>query len=52
MAKPGKSGLRRIVDAAYYSKKGLSAGLAHEAALRQELMLAIPLTVLSFFIGA
>ncbi len=51
MAKPGKSGLRRIIDAAKYSKQGLRAGLAHEAALRQELILALPLTILAFFIA-
>ncbi len=51
MAKPGKSGLKRIIDAAYYSKKGLQAGLKHEAALRQELCLALPLTIIAFFVG-
>ncbi len=41
MAKPGKTGLSRIVDAAGYSAKGLKAAWLHEAAFRQELMLVI-----------
>ena len=51
MAKPGKSGIARIIDAAKYSKQGLSAGLKHEAALRQELLMAVPLTIIAFLIA-
>jgi len=48
MAKPGKKGVVRIIDATGYSWKGLKAAWKHEAAFRQELMLAvvgIPLAV-------
>lgn len=52
MAKPGKSGIRRILDAYKYSKQGLRAGLKHEAALRQELVMAVPLTIIAFFVAS
>lgn len=51
MAKPGKTGLTRIFNAFIYSKQGLAAGLKHEAAMRQELMLAVPMTVIAFFVA-
>ena len=51
MAKPGATGLRRILNAGYYSFKGFKAGFKHEAAVRQELFLAIPLTLLSFYLA-
>ena len=51
MAKPGATGLRRILNAGYYSFKGFKAGFKYEAAVRQELFLAIPLTILSFYIA-
>lgn len=41
MAKPGKKGIARIIDATGYSFKGLKAAWKHEAAFRQELMLAV-----------
>jgi len=41
MAKPGKKGVRRIIDATGYSFRGLAAAWQHEAAFRQELMLAL-----------
>ena len=47
MAKPGATGVKRIFNAAIYSKQGLKAGLKHEAALRQELALGIVLTLLA-----
>lgn len=50
MAKKQTSGLKRIVKAAGYSMKGFKAGLENEAAVRQETLLAIILTVLAFFI--
>lgn len=51
MAKPGKTGIKRIIDATEYSIKGLKSGLKTEAAMRQELLLAGILTILSFFIA-
>ena len=51
MAKPGVTGLRRILNAGYYSFKVFKAGFKHEAAVRQELFLAIPLTLLSFYLA-
>ena len=50
MAKVQKKGLTRIVNAAKYSMKGFKAGLINEAAIRQEFVLAIILSVLSVFI--
>lgn len=40
METKGKSGLRRIVDASGYSLDGLRAAFRHEAAFRQEVLLA------------
>lgn len=50
MAKVQKKGLTRIVNAAKYSMKGFKAGLINEAAIRQEFVLAIILSVVSAFI--
>lgn len=50
MAKVQKKGLTRIVNAAKYSMKGFKAGLINEAAIRQEFVLAIILSVVSVFI--
>lgn len=52
MGKPGKTGLARIIDAAGYSAQGLKAAWQHEAAFRQELVLALVLTPLAFVVGA
>jgi diacylglycerol kinase (ATP) len=41
MAKPGASGITRVIKATGYSMKGLKAAWQGEAAFRQELMLAI-----------
>ncbi len=41
MAKPGRKGLMRIVYATRYSWQGLQAAWKHEAAFRQELVLAL-----------
>lgn len=51
MAKPGRTGLARIVAATDYSLKGLSAALRHEAAFRQELVLALVLLPLALWLG-
>jgi len=41
MAKPGKTGLSRIIDACGYSWLGIKAGFKNEAAFRQELFLGL-----------
>lgn len=49
MAKPGKTGLERVKDAARYSYQGLRAEWQFEAAFRQEVVLfaiAVPLALL------
>lgn len=48
MAKPGKTGLSRIIDASKYSWLGLKAGFKHEAAFRQELFLGLFLFPIAF----
>ncbi len=50
MSKPGKTGLTRIIHATAYSLQGIRAALKHEAAFRQETLLAIILIPLAFFI--
>ncbi len=49
--KPGKTGITRIIHACHYSWLGLKAAWKHEAAFRQELLLAIVLLPLSFILG-
>ena len=51
MGKPGATGITRIVHAAKYSMQGFKAGLKHEAALRQELLLGVILTLLALFVA-
>lgn len=41
MAKPGKTGIARIIAATNYSWLGLKAAWKYEAAFRQELILAV-----------
>ncbi|EGR0921946.1 diacylglycerol kinase [Vibrio parahaemolyticus] len=48
--KPGKTGIRRVMDATGYSIKGLKAAWTHEAAFRQELVLTLVLSVSAFFL--
>ncbi len=50
MAKPGRTGLSRIIYAAGYSYQGLKACYRHEAAFRQELLLCFLLIPLSFIV--
>ncbi len=50
MAKPGKTGLTRIIHALGYSMQGIRATFKHEAAFRQELLLAVILIPLAFFV--
>lgn len=51
MGKPGKSGVARIVSAWGYSLAGLKAAFRHEAAFRQEVVLACVLIPASFWLG-
>ncbi len=46
-----KGGLGRLTGALRYSLQGLTAALRHEAAFRQELLLAAILTPLAFWLG-
>jgi diacylglycerol kinase (ATP) len=48
----GKTGLRRVINAAGYSLEGLAAAARHEDAFRQELMLAAVLIPLGLWLGA
>ncbi|HHC72466.1 MAG TPA: diacylglycerol kinase [Thiotrichales bacterium] len=49
--KPGRTGLSRILHAAGYSWKGLVAACRHEAAFRQELLLALVMAPAAFWLG-
>jgi diacylglycerol kinase (ATP) len=51
MNKPGNTGLTRIINAAGYSWLGLKAAFKHEAAFRQELVLAIVLIPAAVWLG-
>lgn len=48
--KPGATGIKRIIDATGYSMKGLKAAWQYEAAFRQEVVLLITMTALTFFL--
>src|SRR5690554_2004478 len=51
MAKPGETGLKRIISAAGYSAKGLRACWQNEAAFRQEVLACIALVPLALWLG-
>lgn len=51
MAKPGATGVTRIINATGYSMKGLKSAWVNEAAFRQELLLILLLMPLAFWIG-
>ena len=51
MGKTNVTGLKRIINAAGYSWKGLTAAYKYEAAFRQELWLAIALIPAGLFLG-
>ena len=51
MAKPGNTGLKRIVKAGGYSVAGIKAAFKHEAAFRQESLLFFILAPLAFYVG-
>ena len=48
----GKTGLRRILNALFYSVDGFRAAYHHEDAFRQEVMLAVVLVPLALFLPA
>ena len=48
----GKTGLRRLINAASYSFSGLAAAARHEDAFRPELVLAAILAPLGLWLGA
>jgi len=52
MAKPGKTGIKRIIAATGYSWLGLKAAWKYEAAFRQELLLALFGIPLAFYLAA
>ena len=54
MADPhkGATGLRRVLNATRYSLEGVAAAARHEAAFRQELLLAAALVPLGLWLGA
>jgi diacylglycerol kinase (ATP) len=47
----GKTGLKRVLNAAGYSWAGLRAAFKHEDAFRQEVFLALLLVPLALFLG-
>ncbi len=51
MPKPGATGFKRLCDATRYSILGLGAAFRHEAAFRQELVLALVLVPLGLWLG-
>ena len=51
MGKPGATGIKRIIDAAGYSMRGLVAAFKHESAFRQELGLAVILAPVAIYLG-
>lgn len=51
MAKPGQTGIARIISAARYSWQGLKACWQMEAAFRQEVSLALVLIPLGLYLG-
>lgn len=46
----GKTGLKRVLNAFFYSLEGFGAAWKHEDAFRQESMLAVVLIPLAFFL--
>ncbi len=51
MGKPGNIGVRRIFNATLFSMAGLRAAWQHEAAFRQEVMLAVVLIPTGVWLG-
>jgi diacylglycerol kinase (ATP) len=51
MSKPGNTGLRRIINATFFSMAGLRVAWRDEAAFRQELLLSVVLIPTAFWLG-
>ena len=51
MAKPGNTGIRRVINATFFSLAGLKTAWRSEAAFRQECVLAIVLMPVGFWLG-
>jgi len=51
MAKPGATGITRIIHAFGYSMKGMRAALQHESAFRQEGLLFVVLLPVALWLG-
>lgn len=51
MGKPGNTGLRRIVNATFFSLAGLRAAWRHESAFRQEVALCVVLIPAGVWLG-
>lgn len=51
MGKPCKTGVQRVMDAFGYSVKGLAASWKHEAAFRQEVVMAVILIPAAFWLA-
>jgi diacylglycerol kinase (ATP) len=51
MGKPGNTGLRRIVNATFFSMAGLRAAWRDESAFRQELLLCVILIPTAVWLG-
>ena len=51
MAKPGYTGITRIIKAAGYSARGFIAAWRYESAFRQELALAALMVPVAFWVG-
>jgi diacylglycerol kinase (ATP) len=51
MGKPGNTGLRRIIRATRFSAQGFAQAWQHEAAFRQELLLAIVMAPAALWLG-
>jgi diacylglycerol kinase (ATP) len=51
MVKPGATGIRRLVNAVFYSLDGLKAAWRNEAAFRQECVATALLAPLAFWLG-
>jgi diacylglycerol kinase (ATP) len=51
MGKPGNTGIRRVINATFFSFAGFRAAWRDEAAFRQELMLCVVLVPAAFWLG-
>ena len=51
MAKPGNTGVRRIIRATRFSMQGFAHAFKNEAAFRQELTFAVVMTPAAFWLG-